>query len=69
MKEQGWLLKYKEIDDLEGIFHMMDRRIKISNLKESISLLHENYDQFSSEFETFFDEIVAYINENITNLE
>lgn len=61
MKEQNWLLSYREILGIETALFNMSRRLKNGIvLSESIPYLKEYYEEYENEFKAFFPEIIAH---------
>ncbi|HLT65302.1 MAG TPA: ACP phosphodiesterase [Flavobacterium sp.] len=57
----NWLERYQSLTDLESILGQMDKRFSFpSNMKDSVELLHNNYEEFQNEFVKFFNELMIF---------
>lgn len=62
MKAQNWLLSYREVSGIEKILAQMSARVKGNvPLNEAVRELNVHYDQFESEFRSFFPELQTYV--------
>jgi acyl carrier protein phosphodiesterase len=62
MIEKDWLNNYKSIDGLKFVLDKMDERTRFpSNFGGAVEHLLEEYELFTEEFNTFFPEIIAYV--------
>src|SRR5699024_8122020 len=62
MKAQNWLLSYREVSGIEKILAQMSARVKGNvPLNEAVRELNTHYDQFESEFRSFFPELQTYV--------
>ncbi len=62
MKQQNWLLSYRDISGIEKALRNMSTRIRGGyQLDDSIVVLNKHYAEFEHEFKTFFPEIMAYV--------
>ncbi|MEZ4779830.1 MAG: acyl carrier protein phosphodiesterase [Flavobacteriaceae bacterium] len=61
MISQNWLLSYESTEGIAQILSQMNLRTKgKSKMNLAILELETYYDKFEEEFETFFDELIAY---------
>ena len=65
----NWLLSYASIKGITRVLNGMNRRIKnISNMNEAVNELEEFYDEFEDEFTLFFDDLMAFSKEKLTEI-
>ena len=61
MKSGNWLYNYRSIEGIDQALTGMERRTKFaSKMDEAAADLSEHYDDFLSEFEAFFPELIAH---------
>lgn len=65
---ENWLIKYQTLEDLKIILCKMDSRIKISNMKNSIEIIKENYNYFDNLFILFWKDITIFTSNIIQKL-
>jgi len=62
--ENNWLLTYQTIDGIERVLDRMSENTSLPDYTSyAITVLRNEYASFASEFETFFIEIIAFIEE------
>ena len=69
MIADNWLLNYRELDGIERVLKGMNRRTgHKSGMDKAILELREFYDEFEGEFTSFFDELVIFSRQKMTEL-
>ncbi|MFD1602219.1 ACP phosphodiesterase [Flavobacterium artemisiae] len=69
MIERNWLLTYRTVEGIQQILTQMDRRSKnTSRMQFAVEELKEYYDEFESEFTSFFEELRKNANEKLISL-
>jgi len=69
MITDNWLLSYASIEGIARVLNGMNRRIKnISNMNEAVNELEEYYNEFENEFTLFFDDLMAFSKEQLTEI-
>jgi len=69
MISDNWLLNYRELEGIERVLTGMDRRTgHRSGMSEAIVDLQKYYDEFEREFILFFDELVIFSRQKLTEL-
>lgn len=69
MISENWLLSYASTEGITKVLNGMNKRIKsISNMNEAINELEEFEKEFEKEFTLFFDELIAFSKEKLTEL-
>ena len=69
MISDNWLLNYRELEGIERVLTGMDRRTgHKSGMGEAIVDLQKFYDEFEKEFTLFFDELVIFSRQKLTEL-
>ncbi len=64
MIANDWLQKYGTTEGLQYTFERMDKRTKfVSNFKNAVSHLQENFDLFNEEFNLFFPDVRQMVGE------
>lgn len=67
MIKQNWLLSYQTIDGIKEILRQMDSRTKNkSQMRFSTEELQEFYSEFEEEFTLFFEELRAYVDQQLS---
>lgn len=62
MIASNWLVNYAHLDKLHSHFQGLARRTPFkSGMENAVEDLKKNYDEFSSEFSTFFPELISYV--------
>lgn len=62
--EKDWLRKYGDFEGLSLVFDRMSERVKRENpLKGSEEELRENYSKMEKNFDTFFPQLIKYVEE------
>lgn len=62
MISQNWLYNYQKISAIQKVFEGMSRRTKfVSNLLDAPKVLEEHYEDFQQDFESFFPELVGFV--------
>ena len=57
----NWLLSYKDIDGIQRVLEGMNRRTKNrSKMNLAVKELQEFYEEFETEFTTFFEDLIAH---------
>jgi len=65
----NWLLSYASIEGISKVLEGMNRRTKNKGkINNAISELEEFYDEFESEFELFFNDIIKFSNDKLKEL-
>lgn len=65
----NWLLSYADIDGIQKVLDGMNRRTKNkSKMNMAINELHEYYNEFESEFTSFFKELIDTSNKKLQEL-
>jgi len=65
----NWLLSYASIKGIARVLNGMNRRIKnISNMNEAVNELEEFYDEFEDEFTIFFEDLMTFSKEKLTEI-
>ena len=69
MISDNWLLNYRELEGIERVLTGMDGRTgHRSGMSEAIVDLQKYYDEFEREFILFFDELVIFSRQKLTEL-
>lgn len=69
MIKDNWLLSYASIEGIGRILYQMNERTKRkSKMNLAVVELEEHYEDFGSEFHSFFIELEAYTSKKITTL-
>jgi acyl carrier protein phosphodiesterase len=69
MISDNWLLSYASIEGISKVLEGMNRRTKNrSGMDKAINELELFYTEFESEFSSFFDELIAFSNEKLIEL-
>lgn len=69
MIERNWLLSYRTVEGIHNILTQMDRRSKnISKMQFASEELKEYYDEFETEFTSFFEEIQEQSRQKLLSL-
>lgn len=69
MIADNWLLSYASIDGISRVLEGMNRRTKNrSGMDKAIKELEEFYTEFEIEFTQFFDELIAFSQQKLTEL-
>ena len=70
MQRHNWLLGYAELDGVGRALTGMSRRASFaSGMETAVHELEQNYTLYAAEFEAFFPELVAYVEEIKPNLD
>jgi len=69
MIADNWLVKYGWDDGLRYVFERMKKRVSQPNLLENaVESLKEDYPSYENEFNAFFPEVIAYVEQEIKDL-
>ncbi|AUS06815.1 ACP phosphodiesterase [Pseudotamlana carrageenivorans] len=69
MLADNWLLSYASIDGISRVLDGMNRRTKNrSGMNEAIFELQEYYEEFETEFTSFFDELICFSKQKLKEL-
>lgn len=69
MIERNWLLSYRTVEGIHNILTQMDRRSKnISKMQFASEELKEFYNEFETEFTSFFEEIQEQSRQKLLSL-
>lgn len=69
MIQYNWLVNYRSLEGIGKILFQMDQRTKnISKMQYSIEDLQEFYDEFETEFKTFFIDLQAHAAQKMVEL-
>ena len=69
MLSDNWLLSYASIDGISRVLDGMNRRTKNrSGMDKAVNELELFYKEFETEFSSFFDELIAFSNEKLIEL-
>lgn len=69
MISQNWLASYATIEGIDKILNQMSRRTrKIGHLDTAVVELREYYDEFETEFTSFFDELMDFSKQKLLEL-
>jgi len=69
MIADNWLLSYASIEGISKVLEGMNRRTKNrSQMNLAVNELQEFYDEFEDEFTRFFDELIAFSNQKLTEI-
>ncbi|MEL1240710.1 acyl carrier protein phosphodiesterase [Flavobacterium flavipallidum] len=69
MEKQNWLLSYQSIDGIHEILSRMDRRTdNKSNMRFASEELQEYYEEFETEFSSFFEDIKSFCASKLNSL-
>lgn len=69
MMSDNWLLSYASIEGISRVLDGMNRRTKNrSGMDKAVNELELFYKEFETEFSSFFDELIAFSNEKLTEL-
>jgi acyl carrier protein phosphodiesterase len=70
MIADNWLLSYAKIEGIQKVLDGMNRRTKnISGMNTATVELQEFYTEFEEEFTSFFDELIAFSKDTLSNIE
>lgn len=62
MIEHDWLNNYKSLEGLKFTLDKMDKRTRFpSNFGDAVEHLLDDYDLFTEEFNSFFPDVIAYV--------
>lgn len=62
MIRENWLLSYREIDGIDRVLKGLTNRLsKKNNLGYGITALKENYNNFESDFQEFFPDLINFV--------
>jgi acyl carrier protein phosphodiesterase len=62
MIRENWLLSYREIDGIDRVLKGLTNRLsKKNNLGYGITALKENYNNFESDFQEFFPDLIKFV--------
>lgn len=65
----NWLLSYAKIEGIQGVLTGMNRRTNnISGMDKATDELRTYYEEFESEFTSFFEELRVFSKEKLTSL-
>lgn len=69
MMADNWLLNYGSIEGISRVLEGMNRRTKNrSGMDEAVKELEIFYNEFESEFSTFFEELIEFSNQKLKEL-
>jgi acyl carrier protein phosphodiesterase len=69
MIPQNWLLNYANFDVLRKVFRGMANRTKFdSQMENGVEDLQASYEEFKSDFTTFFPDLIEYVDKKIPTL-
>lgn len=69
IEQYNWLYNYQFFEGMEQVLGGMNRRTKgVSQMDLAINDLKEHYNVFKNDFETFFDDLIQFTNQRITEL-
>ena len=69
MIRENWLLSYSTLSGIAKILYQMDRRTKgIAQMDRAVDDLKEGYDDFATEFRSFFPELQNYSRDKLKEL-
>lgn len=69
MITDNWLLSYATVNGISKILAQMNVRTKgVSKMNLAVAELEEFYDQFEAEFTSFFDELIAFSKQKLSEL-
>lgn len=69
MMADNWLLSYASIEGITKVLEGMNRRTQNkSGMDKAINELHLFYNEFENEFTSFFDELITFSNDKLTQL-
>jgi acyl carrier protein phosphodiesterase len=69
MIEHNWLVNYQYTNGIERILTQMDRRTKdISQMQFAIEELEKYYEEFETEFTSFFQDLITYVAQKTSEL-
>ncbi len=61
MIEEDWLVSYRNMEGIDRSLKRLSRRIRGENpLGDGIVLLRTHYDEFESDFESFFPDLMEF---------
>ena len=70
MIADNWLLSYAEIEGIQRVLNGMNRRTKHkSKMNEATKELKTYYSEFEDEFTSFFEEIIPFSNQKLTEID
>ncbi len=62
-----WLGSYIHIESIKIVLNGMSRRTSLpDNTNSAVDILKKHYDEFNNEFNTFFNEIISYVNNELS---
>ena len=66
---QNWLLSYATVEGIGKILAQMNVRTKgVVQMDQAVNELIENYDEFETEFTSFFDELILFSRQKLETL-
>jgi acyl carrier protein phosphodiesterase len=69
MIADNWLLSYANIDGIQRVLNGMNRRTQHkSNMNKATTELVEYYEEFENEFTLFFEELISFSKNKLTEL-
>jgi len=69
MIQENWLLSYASIEGITKVLEGMNRRTKNrSKMNLAVAELQEYYDEFETEFTSFFDELIEFSKQKLKEL-
>ena len=69
MIADNWLLSYASIEGISKILAQMNVRTKgVSKMNLAVAELEEFYDEFEAEFTSFFEELIAFSKQKLSEL-
>lgn len=69
IEKYNWLYNYQFFEGMEDVLNGMNNRTKgKSKMNLAMNDLKEHYNDFKNDFELFFDELIEYANQRITEL-
>ena len=61
MIEEDWLVSYRNIEEIDRSLKRLSQRIRRENpLGDGVALLRTRYDEFESDFESFFPDLMEF---------
>ena len=69
MIADNWLLSYSTVEGISKILAQMNVRTKgVSKMNLAVAELEEYYDEFETEFTSYFDELILFSNQKLSEL-
>lgn len=69
MRRDNWLYAYRTVEGIGKALSGLSRRTKFdSKMDESVNELRRNYQEYKSEFDSFFPELIKFSNDSIRSL-